>query len=156
MGTAEMGRVPQFPGARNPALGAWEGHFLSQTAFLLWDQLPPVLENPPPSLRGEQYPPGSYKKGQTLVPQLFLASLLKALWWKATSGEKQEAWKQVLSEGRHYLRERVRYLQSPPKGSVCLALPCSLSSLNPSSVPRPRVLDGRGGRVHISPFWTLI
>lgn len=68
-------------GACAPVPRACGGRFLSQTAFLLWDQLSPILENPPRALRGEQYPPGGCKKkGWTLVPQQFLAFLLKALW----------------------------------------------------------------------------
>lgn len=35
-----------------PVPRAWEGHFLSQSAFLLWEFLFPILENPPRSLRG--------------------------------------------------------------------------------------------------------
>lgn len=80
-GNGRDGARPPVPEARNPAPGAWEGHFLSQTAFLLWDELPPIPENPPQSLRGEQSPPGSCKKKwRTLVPQLFLPSLLRVLW----------------------------------------------------------------------------
>lgn len=45
-GNSRGGACPPVPEAGSSALGAWEGHFLSQTYLFLWDQLSSILENP--------------------------------------------------------------------------------------------------------------